>query len=320
MVSDPPSPHGKRSKGIRPIVVFVTIAFVVFLVVAIGVLLDGDDTPPQAAPTSTTRASPPTTTVTSTVPATTTSIREPESTMTSTTTPPAELTVGHWVAFAPFQDRDDEDRLIGFEIDLLGAIAERLHARLEWVETDAAGLLDGLEVGDFDLAVGSLVITEARQRRADFTGPYFHRQHALIIDSTVEDRALSYAELGEGDSVGVLVDSSAVWANMNLEPKGVTVVTFEGGSSNALDALRSGEIRGFVSAVLYPLIAANGFPPFVVADTAATDELIAFSINVESNELRLVVDEALNGLIADGSYQTIYDRWFSYRAGSVAGG
>ena len=75
MVSDPPSPHGKRSKGIRPIVVFVTIAFVVFLVVAIGVLLDGDDTPPQSAPTSTTSASPRTTTATSTVPATTTSIR-----------------------------------------------------------------------------------------------------------------------------------------------------------------------------------------------------------------------------------------------------
>ena len=230
------------------------------------------------------------------------------------------LTVGHWVAFATLQERDDNGDLIGFEVELVEMLGATLGLRVEWVETDVGGLVDGTAAGTFDIGVGSLVVTESRTQAVNFTVPYFNRQFALIGLPDSVGGPLSFDDLAGAGSVGVVDLSNAQeWAQASLEPLGVEVVVFDR-PGDAMDAVRAGEIPAIVSAILYPLGAAERLPPFVVVDAIPAGEVLAVGVDPARDELRALLVEALAVMFADGTYLHIYDRWYRDRSASVATG
>jgi len=261
--------------------------------------------------------SPPTTTPPTTA-APTAAAETPTTTAESTTTgaPLLTLTIGHWVAFPPFQQRDDDGQLTGFDFDILNAIADRAGAAVTWVETENAEMLDGTSKGRYDVAAGRITIGSYRD--LDFTLPYFNPHYALIVDPGVAGGIESFADLGEGDTIGVSQGSKAdEWATTNFENLGVGIVAFDGASA-AFNAHRSGEVQGVVSALFFPSVAAGLYPPFVIVDSIPTADTFGFGVDPTKNELRAALDKALTAIIDDGTYKRIYDRWFSVASGSVA--
>src|SRR5687768_20039 len=91
--------------------------------------------------------------------------------------------------------------LVGFEVDLMDAIGRRLGVEIRFVHYDWSRLLDGLDRGDFDVAMNGLEATPERADRALLSAPYF------IYDETLTFRtARPYRTLAElaGKPVGTL--------------------------------------------------------------------------------------------------------------------
>ncbi|MBM3601573.1 MAG: transporter substrate-binding domain-containing protein [Alphaproteobacteria bacterium] len=82
------------------------------------------------------------------------------------------LKVGSECTYFPFNFRDVDGKLKGYDIDVADEVAKRLNAKTEYSCLKFDGLIPALLAGQFDLIAASLSITPQRKERMDFSVPY----------------------------------------------------------------------------------------------------------------------------------------------------
>lgn len=82
------------------------------------------------------------------------------------------LRIGSECTYFPFNFRDSDGKLKGYDIDVADEIAKRLNAKTEYSCLKFDGLVPALLAGQFDLIAASLSITPQRKERIDFSEPY----------------------------------------------------------------------------------------------------------------------------------------------------
>jgi len=82
-----------------------------------------------------------------------------------------KLQVG-FSSFLPWAIRDKQGNWVGFEIDVATKLAKDMGVELELMPTAWDGIIPSLIAGKFDVIIGGLSVTPARQEQVDFTQPY----------------------------------------------------------------------------------------------------------------------------------------------------
>src|SRR5262245_61506508 len=100
-----------------------------------------------------------------------------------------------------YEDPNDPSHLIGFEVDIMNALARRLGVKQRMVQYNWSNLVDSLERGDFDVAINGLEATADRAVRIRMSRPYFIYAETLAVRKG--SRARSLADL-KGKRVGTL--------------------------------------------------------------------------------------------------------------------
>src|SRR5215813_2223669 len=101
-----------------------------------------------------------------------------------------------------FPDPRDPAHIIGFEVDLADALAQRMGRTARFVQNQWDGLVPGLERGEYDVVINGLEITAERAQKINFSNPYFYS--TLTITRLVDDNRIQRAEDLSGLTVGVL--------------------------------------------------------------------------------------------------------------------
>lgn len=203
-----------------------------------------------------------------------------------------------------FRDPSDASRLIGFEVELMEALARALGVRAEFVQNDWSTLLVSLERGDFDVAVNGIEVTPARARRYALTRPYAGFRESLVVR---REDASRYRELSHlsGRRVGTLANSLA--HEILRTSTAVQIVLYEGVDEPLTDL----EV-GRVEAVLIDDIIARRYLPahesLVEANTVATGNY-AMVLRAQDQLLRNALDRILGQLERSGEWQAILQRW-----------
>src|SRR6185503_14043004 len=117
----------------------------------------------------------------------------------------------------------DEEKVVGFEVDIMNAIGRRLGVEVRFHHYDWTKLLDGLDRGDFDIAMNGLEATPERADRALLSHPYFTYDETLTIRKGAPYRTLK--DLG-GKAVGTLDQTYAY--DLLREARDIEVRTFGG--------------------------------------------------------------------------------------------
>jgi polar amino acid transport system substrate-binding protein len=130
-------------------------------------------------------------------------------------------------------------------------------------------------------------------------------------EPTTTTQIKSVDDLKEGDKVGVQSGTTGEeWAKTNLEPKGVEVVPYDD-ILLAFSALQAGDIVGVVNDLpISQDIVKDETRGLEVVQEIQTDEAYGFAFNKSDTALRDGVNWALAKVIADGQYDTIYEKWF----------
>jgi polar amino acid transport system substrate-binding protein len=213
------------------------------------------------------------------------------------------LIVGSDIPYPPFEMGDPPD-YEGFDIDLINAVGEEMGLEVRIEDQPFDVLLQG-GGGQYDVAVAATTITPARERRVDFSNPYFLAAQGLLVraDSdvaTFED--LSGATVGAQD--------------------GTT------GETYANDETDAGEVRGFpeiddayqaleseqVDAVVNDLpsvqdVANDSNGRLEVVDNIETDELYGIIIPQGNEALLDAINKALQEVKDSGRLNEIYEEW-----------
>ncbi len=226
-----------------------------------------------------------------------------------TTLTPGIILVGSDTAYPPFENVVD-GVTVGFDVDLMKAIGERLGYEVEFKTYKFDALITGLQSGtEFDMVASAMTITEERKQQIDFSDPYINSNQSLAV--AADSAVASTADLKSGDKVGVQSGTTGeIWAKENLEPKGVVVTPYDDILA-AFGALGAGDIVGVINdAPISQDVVKDPARNAKVVEEIETGEQYGFAFSKESSALREAVNAALAEIKEDGTYTEIYRTWF----------
>ena len=98
-----------------------------------------------------------------------------------------ELTVASSATYAPFAFENKDKQIVGFDIDIINAIAKHQNLKIKIVNTPWSGIFAALNNGDVDMVISGVTINDKRRQSYDFSNPYFaaHQLIAVPKSSTV---------------------------------------------------------------------------------------------------------------------------------------
>jgi polar amino acid transport system substrate-binding protein len=219
------------------------------------------------------------------------------------------LTVGSNIPFRPFEFEEDGE-LTGFDVELVAEIASRLDLEPTWVDTRFRTMFTELASSRFDLVASATTITADREKTVDFSDHYYNSRQSLVVNMEETPNLESTDDLKAGDVVAVQqTTTSELWANENLEPRGVKVRSFV----EALDpytALEAGHVTGVIFDEPSAVEEAKKRPQLEVVEIIDTGEKYGFAFNSDNDALRDSVNRVLREMITDGTYAEIFGRYF----------
>ena len=89
--------------------------------------------------------------------------------------------VGTDAAYAPFESQYEKGEIVGFDIDMLKAVAAKAGIEVKFVNTPWEGIFNALAQGDRDIVVSAVTITDERKGTMDFSQPYFDAQQLIAV-------------------------------------------------------------------------------------------------------------------------------------------
>ncbi len=208
--------------------------------------------------------------------------------------------------------RDDNNDLVGFDIDLGNALAEQLGVKAEFVTVAWDGIFTGLTSNQYDVIISSTSITPERQESYSQSDPYI--ANGIVIVSRVDDtsKATTFEELA-GSTVGVQLETSADVAAQTLQEETGTDITLKqfDGMLDAFSALEGKQIDYVMTdeAVAQYYVAQKPETFVISTTTPLTNEPIGVTARKEDTALTEKINEALKKLKEDGTLKSISEKW-----------
>jgi len=228
---------------------------------------------------------------------------------TFTTQTDGVLRVGSCLDYPPFEAIKGGDE-VGFDIDLTEEIASRLGLEVEWVVANFNTIFTAVAGGEFDMVAAAATIGANREQTVDFSIPYFNSRQALVVNTNETPDLTSTDQLEAGDVVGAQAGTTgSKWVEENLVPNGILIQTFVS-ATDGLRALEGGGMTAFVADEPFVAEAAKDLPALAIVQGIETHEKYGLAFSPENPELRDAVNATLTEIIADGTYTTIYEKWF----------
>lgn len=222
----------------------------------------------------------------------------------------AELIIGVNSGYEPFEFIDKENKLTGFDIDLMNEICIELAQKCTYIDVPFGHLGAQLKLDQFTAIISAISMSEIRKKQIAFSEPYYSNPTILV---GLDPNLTSMASLN-GKSVGVLLESQEHLFLKAKYPE-VLIESFEL-INQAIDSLNQGKI----SAVFADANAIKHFleenPNMRMIGDPITDERYfgaGFGIGFKKNneKMRESVNKALEKIKSSGRYQKIYDKWFT---------
>ena len=212
--------------------------------------------------------------------------------------------------FPPFQMRDKDGNLVGFDIDIMTALGKEAGLDIEWVTLPFDGIVPALQVGQVDAAISGMTITPERAQTVTFSRPYFKSGLAIAVRESTQD-INSFEDL-EGKRIAVQIGTTGAIQSATIPG---AVISNLDAAFFALQELANGNVEAVVNDAPVTLFAIknanlNGIK---VAGEFVTEEYYGIAFPTNSNNV-IPINEALESLIQNGGYQKIYGEWFGAEA------
>lgn len=222
-----------------------------------------------------------------------------------------EVRIAFDVPYAPFEYKDDNGELTGFEVELADAMCKEMKAKCDFVIQDWDGMIPGIMARKFDAIMSSMSITEKRAERVLFSEPYYNTPGAWFarkgFDTDVTDMDAMKGKV-VGVQRGTTMDTYVTDKMGNV----VTIKRYTTAEDMALDL--EGQ-RLDVVFLDYPVGEQTILPndKFTeVGEQVKLGEGMAVAMRKRDTDLAEKINTALQTLKDNGTYDTIMKKYFSY--------
>ncbi len=217
-----------------------------------------------------------------------------------------KIVVGTNAEYPPFESVDDAGNIVGFDIDLMNAIAKNAGFEVEFVNTRWDGIFVALASGEFDAVISAATITDERKQTVDFSAPYFNAGQALVVKKGSDIQSVDDLS---GKRVGVQLGTTGdIWASENTDAE---VVRYDE-ITLAFQALAQGDIDAIINdaPTSASIIRANPEMGVTLVGEPFTEEFYGIAVNKDRPEVLAAINSGLATVRATGEYDEIYNKWF----------
>ena len=211
-------------------------------------------------------------------------------------------------AWQPWSFHDTDDTLVGYDVEVSRAIAEKLGVEPEYVESDWDSLFAGMDAGRYDMVCNGVEVTEERSKTYDFTTPYGYIHTALAVKKD-NDSITSFEDLD-----GKTTANSLASTYMELaESYGATVQGIDT-LEETIQLLTAGRIDATLNADVSFYDYLNVHPDADFKLVAFTEEASHVAIPLRKGDETATLLEAINSAIeelrADGTLSELSEKYF----------
>ncbi|MDR5658988.1 ABC transporter substrate-binding protein [Serpentinicella sp. ANB-PHB4] len=217
------------------------------------------------------------------------------------------LTFAMTGAYPPFNFINDDGDLVGFDIDIANAIAEKMGVEADPMTVQWDGIITGLTSGRFDMIIGSMAITEERLEQVNFSDPYYYDGAQFFGHKDIDANDITDIE----DAVVGVVTGTTFLDYLEENVDNVKdIMQFDSDVDN-MRAVERGQADGLVTGLLVGLNGIDSYdmPLEAVGDPLYVEE-IGIAIRKDDTDLVDAVNSALQEIIEDGTYAQLSEKWF----------
>ncbi|MFV8570107.1 transporter substrate-binding domain-containing protein [Marinobacter sp. SBS5] len=222
-----------------------------------------------------------------------------------------DLRIAFDVPYEPFEYKDDNGELTGFEVELATAMCKELEANCEFVIQAWDGMIPGLIARKFDLIMSSMSITEERAKRVLFSDPYYITPGGWFGPESFNTDVTDMKAM-KGKTVGVQRGTTMdTYVTENMHGV-VSIKRYTTAEDMVLDLEGQRIDAAFVD---YPvgeqtILNRDGFKE--VGEAVKLGEGVGVAMRKRDAELAKEINAALKTLKENGTYDTIMAKYFNY--------
>ena len=218
-----------------------------------------------------------------------------------------DVKVASDIAYPPFEYEKNGEP-VGFDIDLMDEIAKRANLKVEYQNVTFDGIIGGLSSNLYDASISAMTITPEREKKIDFSDPYFNADQSLMVPS--DSGVGSVDDLGDA-TVGVQLGTTGEIKAKEFAEQGKIqgeIRTFDT-IEDAFAAINNGQIDAIINDLPVSqdeVNSSDGALEIVQVIPTGEQYGIAFPKN---SDLVEPVNKALAEIKEDGTYEKIYKKW-----------
>ncbi|POP41505.1 basic amino acid ABC transporter substrate-binding protein [Superficieibacter electus] len=209
--------------------------------------------------------------------------------------------------YKPFEYYDDNNQLVGYDIDIARAVAKKIGVELKVEDLQFTALIPSVQSGHADMVIAAMYITDARKKAADFSEPYLKTGMVFVTRSdnkTVTDAA-SLKGLTVGVKSGAASEQIAHQINQNVP---FTIKTYQDTAQQTMD-LANGRLDATINDLLNQLELNKVFPQVKIVGKPFTEAELGIAVAKGNTSLLSVINEVIAEQKANGEAETLYKKW-----------
>ena len=219
-----------------------------------------------------------------------------------------KFVLGLDATFKPMGYTDENNEIVGFDIDLAEAVCEKLGVELVKEPINWDTKEQDLSVGKIDCILNGLSVSPSREEAFNLSEPYMKNAMVFVVPessdiNSVDDLAGKKVIVQNGSTAQDTLAASQLAANMEISSIATNVEALQQMDINLVDAV-------FMDEVVAQYEIQNSGKAYRILDEGLSEEEYAIAFRKEDQALRDEVQKILSELKADGTVGEISTKWF----------
>lgn len=213
--------------------------------------------------------------------------------------------------YAPFDTTDEDGNIVGFDMDLLNAIAEDQGFKVEYQAFEFDAIVPAVQAGNADIIAAAMNITPDRAEKVDFSDKYFDSGKVILVkkDNTAIN---SQEDLTADMKVAAQIGTTEAEYVQQLQADGkIKEAVVLNQTTECILQLKNGDVDAVIIdapvAIYYELQNSDSIKQ---VDSLIDPAEMAFAVAKGNTELLDKINTGLKNVIDNGTYDELYKKWF----------